>query len=139
MRKMVMLVFAGLVGAAAAGMAAGAAGGELRVALVIGNDSYEELPQLTNAGHDARAIAHKLTTLGFATTLKLNVTRSDLQGALDQFEAVLTDSDVGLVYYAGHGIQAPDESNYLLPVDARVESEAALVWTRRRYPPRSPP
>ncbi len=36
-----------------------------RVALAIGNDKYDTLPQLNNAGTDARGVADKLRGLGF--------------------------------------------------------------------------
>mgnify|MGYP003984504237 FL=1 len=43
-----------------------------RVALVIGNDTYETLPALNNARADAKGMAEKLRGLGFDVILKLN-------------------------------------------------------------------
>ena len=102
------------------------AGAETRVALVIGNDAYSTLPHLNNAGRDARGMAARLEVLGFQITLKLNAGRRELHRALDAFEAALRRSDVGLVFYAGHGIQTAQGSNYLIPSDAQVEEEADL-------------
>ena len=46
-----------------------AGGDETRVALVIGNDAYDALPDLNNAARDARGLSARLETLGFRTTL----------------------------------------------------------------------
>ena len=104
---------------------AAGAWGETRVALVIGNDEYSQLPDLNNAGRDARGLAAKLEELGFDTTLALNLRRRDWYDALDEFQAALRSSDVGLLYYAGHGVQLEDR-NYFIPSDAVLEREADL-------------
>lgn len=96
-----------------------------RVALIIGNDSYTGLPRLNNARTDARGMNKKLKSLGFDTVLALNSTLQDLGQALGKFEDKLSNADVGLVFYAGHGIQANGE-NYLIPVDAELKSERDL-------------
>ena len=44
-----------------------------RVALVIGNDTYETLPTLNNARTDAKGMAAKLRSLGFEVLLKIDV------------------------------------------------------------------
>ena len=98
---------------------------EARVALVIGNDEYKTLTNLNNAVRDARAMAAKLTELGFDTTLKENVGERDLHRALQEYETALKRSDVGLVYYAGHGVEVEGE-NYLIPADAEIEAEVDL-------------
>jgi hypothetical protein len=101
---------------------------ERRIALVIGNDAYE-IPalQLKNATADARDIGKALTAAGFETTVKTNVRRRELYQLIDAFAAKIAGSPdtVGLFYYAGHGVQASGK-NYLIPVDAAVESEADL-------------
>ena len=108
-----------------------------RVALVIGNDAYATLPDLRNARRDTRGMAKRLEALGFEITLKLDVTRRDLYDALDAFEMALRDSTVGLVYYAGHGIQTDAGRNYLNPSDAHVEKASHLraegVRTESRF------
>jgi formylglycine-generating enzyme required for sulfatase activity len=57
--------------------------------------------------------------------LKQDVSRRGLSRALADFEGRLKDADVGLVFYAGHGIQA-DGTNYLVPSDAKIEIEDDL-------------
>ena len=111
----VLLILAGIGGALA----------EKRVALVIGNDVYSTLPDLNNARKDATDMARKLGALGFEVILKVNAGRREMTRAKRAFEGRLSSSQVGLVFYAGHGIQA-DGSNYLIPSDARIEFEDDL-------------
>ena len=96
-----------------------------RVALVIGNDSYKSLPDLNNARTDARGMAAKLKELGWSVILRQDASRRDISRSLADFEGRLKDAEVGLVFYAGHGIQK-DGANYLVPSDARVEIEQDL-------------
>ena len=100
---------------------------ESRIALVIGNDDYIALPDLNNARADAESIAAKLRHLGFQVILKLNATERDMGRALVDFESQLAKADVGLVFYAGHGIQAGG-NNYLIPADAQIEIEQDLRY-----------
>ena len=96
-----------------------------RVALVVGNDRYATLPALNNAGKDARDIAASLESLGFDVILKTNAGLRDMGRALAEFEGKLGGAEAGLVFYAGHGIQA-EGRNYLIPSDARIEIEEDL-------------
>jgi len=96
-----------------------------RVALVIGNNDYATLPDLRNARTDAEGMAATLRTLGFEVFLKVNTGRRTLYRTLAKFEAALATAEIGLVFYAGHGIQA-DGRNYLVPSDARIELEEDL-------------
>ena len=98
-----------------------------RVALVIGNDTYATLPDLNNGRTDAKGMAAKLRSLGFDVILKQDVSRRGLSRALADFEGRLKDAEVGLVFYAGHGIQA-DGTNYLVPSDAKIEIEDDLRY-----------
>jgi formylglycine-generating enzyme required for sulfatase activity len=98
---------------------------ERRVALIIGNDAYRNLPKLSNAANDARAMERELKAAGFETTVKLDAGRREMNNAINDFAGKLSTGAVGLFYYAGHGIQAKDR-NYLVPVDAQVETEADL-------------
>jgi len=42
--------------------------------------------------------------------------REEMARAVDEFGSELRDAEVGLFYYAGHGVQV-DGKNYLIPVD----------------------
>ncbi len=95
-----------------------------RIALVIGNAAYPEAP-LVNPINDARAMAQKLRGFGFDVVEAVDADLETMQtSVLDFMQRITTDSTV-LVYYAGHGIQA-NGRNYLIPVDATLESERAL-------------
>ena len=92
---------------------------ERRVALVIGNADYTGQGRLPGAVRDARAMDAKLKTLGFKTTLALNVNENALRRVLANFEAVLNRGDVGLVYFSGHGARGESGENYLIPLGAQ--------------------
>ena len=92
------------------------------MALVIGNDSYQNVTSLENARSDARAIAASLQQAGFAVTLKLDANRNAMLEAVRNFKNQVSGGDVAVFYYSGHGVQL-GAANYLLPVDIRGDSE----------------
>jgi uncharacterized caspase-like protein len=107
---------------------AGAAAAEKRVALIIGNGDYAVAAlKLDNPVNDATAMQRALQDAGFETVVKLNVKRRDFYRAVSDFVAKISRDPhtVGLFYYAGHGVQAQG-TNYLIPVDAEIESDADL-------------
>ena len=89
---------------------------EKRVALVIGNDSYESVPALQKARNDAREMAGVLTKLGFDVISANDVGRRAMSRALNEFEQKIGPGDTALLFFAGHGF-AIQGTNYLLPVD----------------------
>ncbi|MBB5035698.1 caspase family protein [Prosthecobacter vanneervenii] len=102
-----------------------------RTALVIGNAKYEAaVGPLRNTANDAKAVAKTLRDLGFAVIEKHDVTRDQLLKAVVEFRATLTGAEVGLFYYAGHGISVAG-SNYLLPVKSGYSPEGADDVTLR--------
>ena len=84
-------------------------------ALVIGNSSYVK-NTLPNAINDATGIAKKLHSYGFNVTSLENLNRKDFVRALTEFQKKAENSDVTVLYYAGHGMQLGG-LNYLLPTD----------------------
>ncbi len=109
---------AGLLGMPALAAAAPAL---RRSALVIGNGAYKSAP-LKNPVGDAQAVAASLRDLGYEVTLRQNTTLFDLIEALRDFSVRSARSDVRLLFYAGHGIQAKGR-NYLLPIDTEPQGE----------------
>jgi hypothetical protein len=97
---------------------------EKRMGLVIGNDSYANVPLLEKARSDARALSDTLTDLGFDITTVLDANRRDMNRAIAGFTARLQPGDTALVFYAGHGVEI-DGENYLLPVDIEAPSQAS--------------
>lgn len=100
-----------------------------RIALVIGNAKYEKVGVLDNTINDAKLIESKLSAMGFETQLLLDATESKLKRAVREFASASEQSDIGLVFYAGHGVQVSGE-NFLLPIDMeppRRESDVPLL------------
>jgi len=100
---------------------------EKRVALVIGNSAYKNVPRLQNPANDAAAVAGMFRSAGFETVeSRLNLTVSELRKTLREFGNKSRDADVAVVYYAGHGIEL-DGNNYLIPTDATLETDADVL------------
>ena len=118
----------GAAAALAPGIAlpARAAADPSRLALIVGNDAYAGAP-LANAANDAKAMAGLLEKAGFGVDLRTNADRATLLEATKRFAEAARGGDAKLVffYYAGHGAQL-DWRNYLLPVDAKVNTAADL-------------
>jgi hypothetical protein len=99
------------------------ASAEKRVALVIGNSSYQNVAPLVNPVNDAAAISETLKGAGFDFVENLrDLKASEMRRALRGFSDKARDADVAVVYYAGHGIEV-DGNNYLIPVDAVLERD----------------
>ena len=91
-----------------------------RLALVIGNSSYQGSP-LLNPVNDAADMAEQLSLLGFEVILHTDLDRKGMRQAIREFGERLKKVDVGLFYYAGHGIQL-NGRNYLVPVKIDLSS-----------------
>jgi len=97
-----------------------------RVALVIGNSAYVNVSRLANPANDARLIAESLRSVGFTLVgggAQLDLDRPGFDQAIQRFGQELQGADVGLFYYAGHGVQVRG-SNYLVPISANLTREA---------------
>jgi len=94
-----------------------------RIALVIGNSAYQNVNKLPNPAKDAASIGDMLKKAGFdVVNSKQDVTNADMRRMVRDFSDQARDADVAVVYYAGHGIEI-DGTNYLLPVDTRLERD----------------
>ena len=96
-----------------------------RVALVLGNSAYQNTPALTNPKNDADDVATALVAIGFDVTKGLDLDKAGIDRTIRSFAGKLTGADVGLFFYAGHGLQVGGV-NYLVPVDAQLTTAAAL-------------
>jgi len=101
------------------------AAAEKRVALVIGNSAYQHTPALRNPSNDASDMAAKLRELGFEVIDGTDLTKAAMEQRIRLFADKLVGSDVGLFYYAGHGL-AVDGRNFLAPVDASLKSDTDI-------------
>ncbi len=99
---------------------------EKKLALVIGNGNYLA-STLSNPENDARAITDVLQKLGFVVNEYENLNQSEIKKVIDDFGNKLKGNDIGLFYYAGHGIQAKGY-NYLIPVDAQLKTEEQVEY-----------
>ncbi|MBF0202626.1 MAG: caspase family protein [Desulfamplus sp.] len=96
--------------------------GSKRTALVIGNADYSTSP-LKNPVNDAEDMASRLKQCDFEVIKLTNADRRSMIKAVDAFYKNLRGAEVGLFYYAGHGVQV-NGRNFLIPVDAHVTSES---------------
>ena len=98
-----------------------------RVALVIGNSSYRTVAKLSNPANDAAAVAAMFKSAGFdSVDSRLNLNANEMRKALREFGSRTRDADVAVIYYAGHGIEL-DGTNYLIPVDATLETDTHIL------------
>ena len=94
-----------------------------RVALVIGNSGYQHVARLANPVNDAAVVVGMFKKAGFdSVDVRLNLTALEMRKALREFGGKTRDADVAVIYYAGHGIEL-DGANYLIPVDATLETD----------------
>jgi uncharacterized caspase-like protein len=124
--RLALRFLATIVGVIASALLATAGMAEKRVALVVGNAAYLNVSRLDNPANDANAIAATLTDLGFSVIggeAQLDLDKAGLDRAVQAFGRALQGADVGLFYYAGHGVQIRG-TNYLVPVDANPTREA---------------
>src|SRR5947199_2777178 len=96
---------------------------EKRVALVLGNSAYQNVARLPNPVNDGTLIAATLKNAGFdVVEERHDLPAAETRRALRDFADRARDADIAVVYYAGHGIEV-DGTNYLIPVDAKLERD----------------
>jgi hypothetical protein len=96
-----------------------------RIALVIGNGAYRNVPALTNPTNDASDVSASLKRSGFDVNFETNLDQVGMQDAIIRFARDARGADVALFYYSGHALQFAGV-NYLVPVDAVVRDEVDL-------------
>ncbi|MDD9942735.1 MAG: caspase family protein [Myxococcales bacterium] len=118
---------------------------ERRVALVVGNGAYSHIGSLKNPPNDAQLMGRTLRSLGFAVTVVTDADQKQMTRSVEEFERRLAEADVGLFYFAGHGVQRGGR-NYLVPTAPAIHSAQefddralgldALMGAMRRAGPR---
>jgi uncharacterized caspase-like protein len=98
---------------------------EKRVALVIGNGAYREVPRLLNPRNDAEDVATALRRNGFETIVGLDLDKAEMDEKTISFARAARTADIAIFYYSGHAFQYGGV-NYLAPVDAKLIDEADL-------------
>ena len=101
---------------------------EKRVALVVGNNDYRNVPKLQKAVNDARTMGDTLKQLGFTVMVAENQNRQAFSQTLLAFDMAVDAGDTAFFFYAGHGFEIAGQ-NFLLPTDvpAATEGQEELV------------
>lgn len=101
---------------------------EKRVALVVGNNDYRNVPKLQKAVNDARTMGVTLKQLGFTVMVAENQNRQAFSQTLLAFDKAVGAGDTAFFFYAGHGFEIAGQ-NFLLPTDvpAATEGQEELV------------
>ena len=93
-----------------------------RVALVVGNSAYRNVPELPNPANDAGAVAAALNRLGFSVTLIANASFEEMRRGLIALGREAAGADMAVMYFAGHGMEISGE-NWLIPIDAELKKD----------------
>lgn len=100
---------------------------DIRVALVIGNAAYKNVPALANATNDAKSMSTVLRKLGFTVVEVVDGSKDQMSKAIEKLQLELKGRQaVGMLYYAGHGLQL-DWRNFMVPIDAKLEAAADVA------------
>ena len=97
-----------------------------RLALVIGNAAYKD-DKLINPVNDAQDMASLLKQSGFEVVYRENASHREMHLALREFGDRLGRETLGLLFFAGHGVQVRGR-NYLLAVDADIVREDEVAF-----------
>jgi hypothetical protein len=90
---------------------------EKRLALVVGNSTYAAVTDLKKKPlNDADDMAAVLKRLGFTVMIVKDADKQKLEESISDFSEKLKNYDVGLFFYAGHGLGI-DGKNYIVPLD----------------------
>jgi hypothetical protein len=96
---------------------------ETKVALIVGNGAYQNVPELPNPPHDAADVAAAFLRLGFSVRLVTDANYDTMRLALVDFNRKARDAEMAVVFFAGHGMEIGGE-NWLIPVDAELRSDS---------------
>jgi len=101
------------------------ASADRRVALVIGNSQYREIPTLKNPDKDAEDVSKTFRLAGFEVFVAKDLTKLQFEKQFRNYLAAADGADLSVVYYSGHGFQIGGE-NFLIPVDASLKNAADI-------------
>jgi uncharacterized caspase-like protein len=96
-----------------------------RVALVIGNGSYQSAAELPNPPNDAADVAEALRRIGYEVVEGRDLGKSAMENRIREFGRKLDKANIAIFFYAGHGLQVGGK-NYLVPIDAKLERASDL-------------
>jgi hypothetical protein len=96
-----------------------------RVALFIGNATYQKVESIKNSVNDAIAVSELFRSLGFSVTLRTNLESHEFANALRAFQDEAEKAEIAIIYYSGHALEVSG-TNYLIPTDATISSETDI-------------
>ena len=94
-----------------------------KVALVVGNSSYDGADRLIAPANDVKLISDTLRQLGFETRVATDVSQEEFRTAVAWLAQASKGAQVSLFYFAGHGFESGGD-NFLVPVHAGVPIRA---------------
>jgi len=99
------------------------------LALIIGNGTYEQdANNLKNPVNDANDFSEILKRLGYIVNCYTNINQQDLDTKIAEFGKKLDKYDVGIFYFAGHGMQI-DGDNFITATNTNFESEISAKYS----------
>lgn len=120
---MLRLLLAALAALLLAGLPAAA---ERKVALVIGNDGYANVPPLRKARADAEGYRDYLAAEGFEVLIGLDLAAPAMRELLAAFLDRIQPGDTVVFAFAGHG-WSDGRQNFLMATDIRQEASETLL------------
>lgn len=99
-------------------------------AIVVGNDKYDQVKNLTNAVNDAEAFAEALERLKFCVFYYHDIKATEWDDYFYDFRKDLNAYDVCIFYFAGHGVEI-DGKNYLICKETPFSSDGDGSGTKR--------
>ncbi|PIE12030.1 MAG: hypothetical protein CSA72_02655 [Rhodobacterales bacterium] len=101
-----------------------------KYALIIANQSYENVESLENTRADARAYRDMLENFGYDTReFHLNLGQSQMLDMIDRVAERIDSGDEVVFVYSGHGWSDGAE-NFLVPVDAPKSGRESFLAAR---------
>jgi hypothetical protein len=92
------------------------------VALLVGNNAYQNVIALKRPSNDAHTLAEVLRKLNFSVFVAENLSRRGMSEALLTFDKAIEPGDTAFFFFAGHGFEIHGQ-NYLLPTDVPAAGE----------------
>ncbi|CAJ0963612.1 unnamed protein product, partial [Mesorhabditis belari] len=113
-----------------------------KVALIISNCAYQNLPELVTPLCDAETLAQGLQDLKFKTVTLADLTLDEMQKIVKEYKKLLGSGVYAVLYFVGHGFEVNGQC-YLLPVDApedahTPESCVSMDWVLNVFNDQSP-
>lgn len=98
-----------------------------KLALLIGNNDYEDGQKLHCSINDALDVGNLLDKIGFHVTIGVDLTYTKMMLKFLEFQRQIDQDDLVIIFYSGHGIQWQDQ-NYFVPIDNQCFAEDSEMY-----------